>query len=101
MRFRVQQLDDGNKRRAGYLLCTQHSASDAWDCRAVNDLQLDKALRSFGFEDHREASVIYQQARAAVREFGLGQGYIEYDLESQQDPVRHQGDLRETQGGAK
>lgn len=98
MRFRVQQLDLPHGRirlfqRTWYLLCTQESPVDEWAGRRVHDLQLGDALQGLGFEDYRDAYEIFQQARAAVREFGLGQGYIEYDLEAQHDrgPVRHRG----------
>lgn len=98
MRFRVQQLDLPHGRirlfqRTWYLFCTQESPVDEWACGRVNDLQLGDALRGLGFEDYRDSYEIFQQARAAVREFGLGQGYIEYDLEAQHDrgPVRQRG----------
>lgn len=98
MRFRVQQLDLPHGRirlfqRTWYLFCTQESPVDGWACRRVNDLQLGDALRGLGFEDYRDSYEIFQQARAAIRKFGLGQGYIEYDLEAQhvRGPVRHQG----------
>lgn len=108
MKFRVQQLDLPHGRirlfqRTWYLLCTQNSSDEDWSCRRVNDLQLGEALRCLGFEDYRDADVIFQQTRAAVREFGLGQGFIECDLEHKhnQGPVRHRGDLRErSEGGA-
>jgi hypothetical protein len=43
-----------------------------------------------------DAYEIYRQTRATVREFGLGAGYIEYDLDREQDrgPIRFQGTLR-------
>lgn len=93
MRFRVQQLDHREKR---FVLCTQPSAGDPWRCRVVRAHQLQQLLDWLGFADHRDAYEIYQQARAAVREFGLGSGYIEYDLNREQDrgPERLLGTLR-------
>src|SRR5829696_1896555 len=93
MRFRVQQLDNRENR---FVLCVQPSASDPWRCRIVRARQLQQILDWLGFEDYRCAYEIYRQTRAAVREFGLGAGYIEYDLDREQDrgPIRFQGTLR-------
>ena len=93
MRFRVQQLDNRENR---FVLCVQPSASDPWRCRIVRARQLQQILDWLGFEDYRDAYEIYRQTRAAVREFGLGAGYIEYDLDREQDrgPIRFQGTLR-------
>ena len=93
MRFKVQQLDQSGDK---FVLCTQPSAGDPWGCRIVRASRLQQVLDWLGFEDHRDAYEIYQQARAAVREFGLGTGYIEYDLDREQDrgAKRFQGTLR-------
>ena len=78
------------------MLCTQPSASDPWRCPVVRARQVQQLLDWLGFEDHRDAHEVYQQARAAAREFGLGTGYIQYDLDREQNrgPERSQGSLR-------
>ncbi len=84
VKMKLQQIDGNHHGGSRFVLCLQYDHEQGWDCRAVRQAQLDKTLGGLGFEDDRDTVEIYQQARAAVREFGLGVGYVEFAIESGQ-----------------